>query len=422
MRRGLAPTLLLGGAVLLVAVVGTVIGLRRPGIPAPDASAPVASSPSAVPPSPAPSASSSPSPSPPSEGGTLVAWARGGLPSAVAEDAATLPGVEAVAFVRSGTLGLVGSRDASGRARDRPGAGRRIPVSVIAVLPEAWSEIVGKPGGSQAGGIGELRPGGVVLSRTGAELRGIGVGGSLDLAGRSDLEVLAVVPDDRLRGAELLLHPEDASTAGIGTSGSLVVRHRRPPGGERDTLASALEELVPAGTTAQVVDGDLAGYRAPLVLTLPEVKRRFGEFAYRPVPGERAIEIEPVFIDANIVRAEVPILGTVTCHHAIIDDLRAALREIVDTGLRSEIDPSAYAGCFNARRISADRDGLSRHSWGIALDINVDLSLPGLGPPPSPGIVAAFGRHGFRWGGDFLHPDNHHFEWVGEGAALRPSS
>lgn len=27
--------------------------------------------------------------------------------------------------------------------------------------------------------------------------------------------------------------------------------------------------------------------------------------------------------------------------------------------------------------------------------------------------LAAFEEHGFRWGGDFLTPDNHHLEWVG---------
>lgn len=79
-----------------------------------------------------------------------------------------------------------------------------------------------------------------------------------------------------------------------------------------------------------------------------------------------------------------------------------------------------YGGCYHPRLISADRDRLSRHSWGIAIDLNVDLSQPGLGPPPPPEVVEILGRHGFRWGGDFLHADNHHFEWIGEEATRRP--
>lgn len=34
-------------------------------------------------------------------------------------------------------------------------------------------------------------------------------------------------------------------------------------------------------------------------------------------------------------------------------------------------------------------------------------------------MIEIFGRHGFRWGGDFTTPDNHHWEWVGVRATER---
>jgi len=160
--------------------------------------------------------------------------------------------------------------------------------------------------------------------------------------------------------------------------------------------------------------------RVPLVLSLVEIKQRFGEFAYRPRQGVREIEIEAGFVDEQIVTESVPILGTVKCHRAIMEDLRSALAEIVAAGLDDGIDPARYGGCFHPRRISADRDRLSSHAWGIAVDVNVDLALPGLGPVPPDEVIDAFARNGFRWGGDFLQPDNHHFEWVGRAALERP--
>src|SRR5690606_20336505 len=80
---------------------------------------------------------------------------------------------------------------------------------------------------------------------------------------------------------------------------------------------------------------------------------------------------------------------------------------------------SGYAGCYHPRRIGSG-SSLSRHSWGIAIDINVDVSLPGLGPVPDDEVIEAFATHGFRWGGHFLSPDNHHWEWVGEAALTDP--
>lgn len=401
----LTAVVLLSGAV--------VVALDLAGTPDGSPSVPVA--PSGTSPAPA---DATPDPTPGRAGGTLVMWSREELSPAVAQGASRLAHVTATAFVRSETLGLVGSRDADGRPVDRLADGWRVPVDVVAVDPDAYAAVL--PQGPAREAIATLRPGQALLSETAAGLRRLGAGGRIDLTGPAELDVVGVVPDRVVRNAEIVLHAADADAAGMDPDGSVVVRHTAPDGAASDALRAALRDLAPGDRPARVVDAAGRRHRAPLVLSLLEVKSRFGEFAYRPRDGVRDITVDPDWVERHIVAEDVPVIGTVRCHRAVLDDLRAALTEIVDEGLGGAIDPAAYGGCYHPRLISADRDRLSRHSWGIAVDLNVDLSQPGLGPPPPPEIVEILGRHGFRWGGDFLHADNHHFEWIGEEATRRP--
>jgi hypothetical protein len=374
--------------------------------PSPTAAAPTAIAPAGP--------SASPSPGPATEVRGFVVWARGGLPAALADRAAALPGVTAATTVASQTLGLTGSRLADGTPVDVLREGWRVPVDVAAVAPAAYAATVT---GEAADHIRALRPGEVLLGERPAALRGLGAGDRLDLGTRRDLVVAAVLPDEAITRAEILVHVDDAPTVGLDRDGSLFVETDLAPGPARDLLADALAGLVPDGATARVVDlasSDRERRRAPLVLSLEQVKETFGEFAYRPVAGERAVEMDPDWVAVNIVDAEVPLLGTVRCHRDLIEPLRQALEGIVAAGAADEIDPSRYAGCWNPRRIAVDGSRLSRHAWGIALDVNVDLSVPGGGEVPDERVVAAFAAAGFVWGGEFLVPDNHHFEFVGE--------
>ena len=68
------------------------------------------------------------------------------------------------------------------------------------------------------------------------------------------------------------------------------------------------------------------------VLPAAIVKDHFGEFAVRDRSG-REVEISPEWVEANIVTAELPILGTVQCHADVIEAMRTALASLVDAGL-----------------------------------------------------------------------------------------
>lgn len=348
---------------------------------------------------------------------TLVMWARGGLPPVVAERAARLPGVLVATHVRSETLGLVGARRADGTVVTDLDDGWRIPVEVVAVAPQAAARTL--RAGPDRESVAQLRPGEVLLPASSARRRNVDVGGQVDLMDHRDLVVAGVVADGTLGDAELIAHAADARALGLKQEGSLLLAHdgQRDPG-----FTDRLEALAPEGTRVRVVGArpDEEPRRASLVLGLDEVKDRFGEFAFRDDDPDREVYPQRAWLREAITVGEVPILGRVRCHREVLDDLRRALQSVVEAGLAGEIDPSEYGGCYHPRRIGAGSERLSRHSWGIAIDINVDFGEPGMGPPPDPRVVAAFADAGFQWGGVFLSPDNHHFEWVGNRATTDP--
>ncbi|MFZ2502536.1 MAG: M15 family metallopeptidase, partial [Nocardioides sp.] len=144
------------------------------------------------------------------------------------------------------------------------------------------------------------------------------------------------------------------------------------------------------------------------VLTGGSVAAAVGSFSYTVLGGGR-IAPDPAWVRANIRTAEVPILGTVTCHRVVLPQLRAAFTEIQARGLASAIHPDEYAGCFYPRFI-AGTTKLSLHSFGIALDLNVPGNQRGTAGQMDRTVVSIFKKWGFAWGGDWNWTDPMHFE------------
>ena len=140
----------------------------------------------------------------------------------------------------------------------------------------------------------------------------------------------------------------------------------------------------------------------------------FGEFAARVIPGTGGyLDVDPSFVARHIVSQAVPILGDVTCNKAIMPLLRDALGQIAAEGLAGLIHRSDYGGCYVARIIpDVPGEPISHHAWGTAIDINVSENPFGGAPHQDPGVVAAFQRWGFTWGGRFIVPDGMHFEFL----------
>ena len=101
------------------------------------------------------------------------------------------------------------------------------------------------------------------------------------------------------------------------------------------------------------------------------IKLLFGEFQARPEPGNPGfLDLDPAWVKQNIDTQHVPLLGTVTCNVSLFPQLRGVVHELIDRGLQDTIH--SYSGCYSPRHINRiPSAGLSHHSWGIAVDLNV---------------------------------------------------
>ena len=146
------------------------------------------------------------------------------------------------------------------------------------------------------------------------------------------------------------------------------------------------------------------------VLTGGSVAQAVGSFTYT-VNGDGTVNPDPRWIQSYIRTEQVPILGAVRCNKAMLPQLRAALQDIVKLGLASSIHANEYGGCYVPRYIGHDpSQGLSFHTWGTAIDLNVPGNQRGTVGTIDRRVVAIFARWGFNWGGTWRYTDPMHFE------------
>ena len=143
------------------------------------------------------------------------------------------------------------------------------------------------------------------------------------------------------------------------------------------------------------------------VLPTALVKEMFGDFQIKERDGVW-ITTEPEWREENIQNKRMPILGITRCHRLMWEPLEGALNQILEEGLEKYLSIEEWrssGGCYAPRRINRfDAGGsISRHAWGIAIDINTKSSYP-------PRVVQIFNDWGFAWGGTWTSPDEMHFE------------
>ena len=336
-----------------------------------------------------------------------LAWVPGGFDDpAFRSELEALPAFDDVVVVAGDTLWLERTEDADGRVIHDPPDPFAFPIDAFAVAPRDYAPFVGPS--VRARIVRALAAGDAVLGERSARLRRLGPGGTLHFRTGS-VRVGAVVPDDAVGWSEVLLERSVGRRLGI-THERFLLAHPghdlaerafakvlRPFVGE-DPLRVDLPHTTPYVRVA-------SGVRPAIVL-----KEAFGEFAATPQADPAYLTIQPSWVERNIVTTHVPLLGTITCHRKLIPMVRGALRQIAREGLASEI--KVYSGCWAARTIArAATAPPSTHAYGAAIDINAPYSPYGAPPNMDPGVVRIFEAWGFNWGGDFLIPDGHHFEY-----------
>jgi hypothetical protein len=315
--------------------------------------------------------------------------------------------VRRAAVVYSGVAWLTEWRGATGPER-KPPAGLAVPLEVAAVDVAEYRAFLPPADRSTLAGLAD---GGALLGQTGAELRRIGLGGTLEFGGMT-LRVRGILEDELIGAHEVLVSRSTGGRLGIVRPRYLLVAPRASV--SRGRVEAGLRGALPPGMRLRVRGpGETPVFRhGDAVLPTVALKETFGEFAAAPIEGG-FLRVERRWVAKNIRTARVPRLGTVTCHRRIIPMVRGALQELANRGLAGLVDPAQFGGCYSPRFLLRNpAAGLSHHAWGVAVDLNVAHNPFGAEPRMDRRVVEVFERWGFTWGGRWLVPDGMHFEFM----------
>lgn len=333
----------------------------------------------------------------------LLVWTAGGLPEGIDQRLAVVDEVAAHTVIAGDLVELAGARAADGTPVDDRDDDRVIPLDVLAIDPAGYADVVG------VDALAGLDEGEAALSATSARLRDLDHGATLTTVGGEELTVVGVADDAAVGHAEVVVTTAAGDELGVTTDRYALVTYD----GDRDEVEQAVRDQLPDDVPVRLRAPGEARYLRHGDAVLPQVlvKERFGEFAYRRYPDGH-LTPDAAWRHEHLVETHVPLLGELECHRRILDDLVDALETLAERGLDHLIDADGFGGCYHPR-LTRSGESVSRHAWGIAVDINVPDNPAGTSGNQDPRLVEVFEEHGFTWGGDWLVPDPHHFEHVG---------
>ena len=245
----------------------------------------------------------------------------------------------------------------------------------------------------------------IIVSEFTAEQYSINVGDTLVLVGMNEvtfeIEVGEIVPDGELGWFEAVVNKEVGYQLGINRNIQAIIWDNKVTENHFVELYKNIEYK-----RLRVTFKD-AKPNKNWVLPTALVKKYFGDFQIKEKDGTWII-VEPAWRNANIERKNMPIIGRATCNKIMWEPLLGALNQVIEEGLQNTLSKDEFqksGGCYAPRRINRFNAGgaISRHAWGIAIDINVKSGY-------HPRVVQIFNQWGFAWGGTWTSPDEMHFE------------
>ncbi len=306
------------------------------------------------------------------------------------------------------------------------GAGWAFPMAVTALPLDAIGGVMGR---DVAGVIAQGR---IVMSQTSAAIRGAQVGDLVYVVGApGPFTIGRIGSDTEVGGTEIVMSVEPANLIGATIPTRVLIYGQF----DRARLTTALYQrglcTAPTGPVCITNPSVRAKVRRSWdprdpdgQLTMAETKRIMGEFDfnYANLSTSGWTSMNPAWVARYLPTRDTSPPGIrARCNVAVKADLRAALTEVVNSGLGGGIDAAnanSYGGCATGSvrfaRITQALGNVSRHSWGQPLDTNTTTNCQGCIPKLDCRIVRIFRKHGFAWGGNFLTPDGMHLEWVGE--------
>ena len=257
----------------------------------------------------------------------------------------------------------------------------------------------------------------IIVSELTANLYSIKIGDIIHLVGLNGepLEIVVgdIVPDSKLGWFEAVVNKETGFKLGIYRNIQAIIW------GNKITENHLIEIYRNIKYKKIRVSDKNSTPNKNWVLPNALVKEMFGDFQIKEKDGTWIIT-EPKWREENIERIEMPIIGRATCHRLMWEPLRGALNQIEAEGLAGTLSKEEFrtsGGCYAPRRISRfDAGGsISRHAWGIAIDINTKSGYV-------PRVVEIFNSWGFAWGGTWTSPDEMHFELRDLSASISKTS
>jgi hypothetical protein len=317
---------------------------------------------------------------------------------------------------RTGALGMR-AITRNGVTVHAPPPGYLIPMVYLALPTAPMGYVVGSDIPAVIG------PGKAVMNAVTAELTGAQVGDVVVMQAANgspvDIQITGIRPYEQIGWAELVFTTDVAAQLGATEDTRVVIF-----GAEDHALmeqALAAEGLIGRKDTRVSRSWDLPD--PDNTLSTAETKLALGEPWYR-FNADGSISMHPDWIAANLPPGRELLDPVVQirarCNVGVVDDLKAALREVATAGLAGAIEvanANTFGGCYGGARYartSGQIGSISRHSYGMALDTNTTSNCQGCVPKMNCDVVRIFRKHGFAWGGNFRRPDGMHFEWVGE--------
>src|SRR5206468_10327712 len=209
----------------------------------------------------------------------------------------------------------------------RPPSPYKIPIDAFAVDPGQYAPFL--PAAQRDAVVGALSAGEAVLGESSAQIRRIGVGGTMTF-GDVTVRVGAIAPDDAVGWAEFLVNRDVGQRLGIEHE-----RYLLAFGTDSMTLnafTSDVDRLIPADSDLRTVPpGGTRYLRVASGVNPPVVfKQVFGEFDAYPRSDDPAyLNMDPAWYDVHIQTRSVPIFNEpVTCNRKLFPALIGTLRDV----------------------------------------------------------------------------------------------
>ena len=306
-----------------------------------------------------------------------------------------------IAYFGRATLGMVSIIEKDGTINNLTREGYSIPISVFTVSNNVSSYFYGH----RISYI--LKKNMAVVSEITAIRHSLKIGDKISFINEANetksVEVGLVVPDQYISWTEVLMSRDLGFDFGIYRIKKATVWAKKLD----EKIFIELYKNIKTKKIQYLTKTDVN--KGDWILPASLLKDKFGEFGVKNRDtNSKWVTVDPEWKAANIETKNLPIIGTTTCNKLMWEPLEGALNQIQSEGLAYTLSKKEYysnGGCYAPRRITRVNAGgaLSRHTWGIAIDINTRSNY-------HPRVVEIFNDWGFAWGGTWTSPDPMHFE------------